>query len=416
MRKILLHLSIGLTLCGLSGCFLLPPDLAGNTDTIKLGVISPGSGTDAGDAVFNGAQLAVDQINAAGGVLGKKVSLIYADDQSDATKAPGKAMKLVTQGVLAIIGDSTSSASTAVLAQVAKPSQCVMVSPASTSPALTDPAKTDTGGYFYRTVASDSLQGKALAQRALDAGYKTLAILNVDNAYGNGLAEVLKTTFEAQPGHTTFEQTYSEEPVPKPSYSDIVVPLLQKKPDAIVLIGYPGGGSQIIKDWITSGIAPQMPWLFSEALEQDSFVANVNNPSRLEGLTGTAPYNSGDNYNRFVQDFETTYKIPPGPYAVNAYDAAVLIAFALERGQALTRDAVKQNILAVSAGAGQVVNSGADGIKAGLEALASGQQVNYEGASGSVDLTASGDVTSGSYVVWKITGGKIQLTDQVLTP
>lgn len=402
----------------LQGCFLVPPELlVANEDTIKLGVMAPTSGTNAekGESVYNGAQLAVEQINAVGGVLGKRLSLVKADDQSDATKAPTKAGRVLDQGVVAIVGNVQSSVTQAVLLQQAKVRGCAMISPGSTSPNFSDPAKIDSGGWFFRTIPSDALQGKALAKRALDAGYKTLAIVNVDNVYGNGLASVLKASFEAEPGHTILQATYSEEPVPKPSYSDVIGPILAKSPDAIALIGYPGGCSQIYKDWITSGDKPDIPWLFSEALKADSFVANVNNPARLEGKTGTVPHSGSAYYADFAKAYQTRFKLPPGLYAENAYDATVLVAFALERAGVPTRDGVRDHLRDVSSG-GTAIPAGPEGIKAGLEAIKAGFDVDYDGASGPVDLDARGDVTTGAYAVWQVKGGAIQLTGQVLTP
>lgn len=404
----------------LAGCFLVPPGTFGTAseDTIKLGVIAPASGTNAekGESVYNGAQLAIEQINAAGGVLGKKLSLLKADDQSDNVKAPPKAARLLDQGVVALIGDVQSSVTKAVLLQQAKPKGCVMVSPGSTSPDFSDPAKIDHGGWFFRTVPTDALQGKAIAQRALSAGYKKLAILHVDNTYGNGLAGVLKASFEASPGCTTIEATYPDEATPRSSYNDVITPLLAQRPDAIALIAYPGAGSQIYNDWITSGSEPQMPWLFSEALKADSFVVNVKDAGRIEGKTGTAPYSGGANYDRFAEDYRARFKIPPGPYSVNSYDAAVLVALAMQKGQAATREAVKANMQAVSAGSGTLVKPGLDGLKAALALLQVGQSVNYDGASGPVDLDEHGDVTTGTYVVWKVEGKAIHVTDEVLTP
>ena len=402
------------------GCFLLPPQLLGvsTTDTISLGVMAPASGTNAekGESVYNGVLLAIEQVNAAGGVLGKPLAMVKADDQSDASKAPGKAARLLGQGIVAIVGDVQSGVTKAVLLQQAKPAGCVMVSPGSTSPDYSNPAKIDTGGYFFRTVPNDSLQGKVIAQRANSLGYKKLGIINVYNTYGNGLAGVLKSTFEALPGHTTIVATYSEEPTPHPSYSQEIAPILAAQPDAIALIGYPGGGSQIVKDWISSNQLPSVPWLFSEALKADSFVANVSNPQRLEGLTGTTPYSGGDNYNHFANDYVARFKISPGPYAVNAYDAAVVIALAMQKGGAATRSAVKDNLRNVVGGSGTAITPGADGVKAGLTALKAGQDVAYQGASEPLGFDSHGDVTTGIYAVWQIKGGAIQSTSQILKP
>lgn len=418
-RRLLSIALIG-PMLALSGCFLVPLSVleADGQDVIKIGVVASSSGTDAGtgESVENGAQLAVEQINRAGGILGKKVVLVKKDDQSDPDKAASKAAQLIDQGVVAIVGNVQSSTSKETLLRTAKPRGCVMVSPSSTSPAFSDPAKIDTGGYFFRTVPSDALQGKVLARIATDAGYQRLGILNIDNDYGNGLAEVLRASFEALPRHETLVATYSEDPTVSPSYSDVLTPLLSQGPDAVVLIAYAAGGSQIIKDWVSSGLRPSMPWLFSDGVQDPAFLPNISDVSRIEGMTGSYPFSAGPNYDRFASEYQARFKFPPGAFAENAYDATVLIALAVQRAGAASREAVKAELRAVASGPGEAIASGEAGVRSALAALAAGKEIDYQGASGPVDLDAHGDPTSGTYVVWEVRGGAIRFTDRILTP
>ncbi len=403
-----------------SGCFLLPANKpAPPKDAIKIGILAPISGTSAelGVSVSEGAQLAIKHINDAGGVLGKQLTGVVADEQSDPKKAVEKALDLIDRGVVAIVGDINSSGTKAALLEAAKPKGCVMVSPASTSPDFSDPAKIETGGWFFRTVASDEQQGRVMAKVALKSGYKNLGIIYVDNPYGLGFANVIKKAFEAEADHKTALVGYPEKKDPSTSYNEVVAKLATGAPDAVAMIGYPGDCSQIFKDWILSEKLPTLPWLFGQALVLDSFTANIPDKKRLEGMRGTYPDRSGPNHDRFVADYKARWGTEPSTlYAATGYDAMMLVALALQKAGVATREGVKANIRAVSGPDGTVVAPGAEGIKAGFAAIAAGQAVNYDGASGRVDFSETGDISTASYVIKKIADGKYENTPEVLQP
>ncbi len=406
---------LGLLALTLAGCALLPTTSAQRTDTLRIGALAPASGTNAekGDSVYNGVRLAVAQANAAGGILGKRVELVTGDDQSSKTVAPNVAANLIAKGVLGIVGNVQSSLTQEVLLKQTQPNGVVLISPASTSPIFSDPTQIDHGGWFFRTIANDALQGKALSAKARALGYQKLAVLYVNNTYGTGLASVLKRDFEGA-GHAATLIPYPETSQPLPSYADILAPALAQSPDAVVLIGYPGEGSVILRDWIVGGQLPGLKWLFSEALRAESFVDNVSDKTRLEGSVGTAPHLEGAAYERFAQAYRSRFGEAPSLYAANAYDAAMLMFLALERGKEASRIALKENLHAVSDGSGEAVHAGE--LEKALEVVRADRKINYEGASGPVDFDERGDIKSGTYVVWQIRDGKIVNTPETLTP
>jgi branched-chain amino acid transport system substrate-binding protein len=406
---------LGLLALALAGCTLLPTTSAQRTDTLRIGALAPASGTNAekGDSVYNGVRLAVAQANAAGGILGKRVELVTGDDQSSKTVAPNVAANLIAKGVLGIVGNVQSSLTQEVLLKQTQPNGVVLISPASTSPIFSDPTQIDHGGWFFRTIANDALQGKALSAKAKSLGYQKLAVLYVNNTYGVGLASVLKQDFETA-GWTASLIPYPETSQPLPSYSAYLDPALAQAPDAIALIGYPGEGSVILKDWIVGGQRPAQKWLFSEALKAESFVDNVSDKARLEGAVGTAPHLEGSAYGHFAAAYQERFGEAPSLYAANAYDAAMLMFLALEWGGEATRLTVKENLHAVSDGTGEPVYAGE--LAKALEAARAGRKINYEGASGPVDFDARGDIRSGTYVIWQIQDGKIANTPETLTP
>lgn len=400
---------------GLAGCTLLPTSGALRTDTFRIGALAPASGTNAekGDSVYNGVRLAVAQANALGGILGKRVELVTGDDQSSKTVAPNVASNLIAKGVLGIVGNVQSSLTQEVLLKQAKPNGVVLVSPASTSPAFSDPAQIDHGGWFFRTIPTDALQGKALSAKAKALGYQKLAVLHVANTYGKGLAQVLKADFDGG-GREAVTVSYPESSQPLTTYATQLDAALDAAPDAVVVIGYPGEGSVIMKDWLVGGRRPSQKWLFSEALKAQSFVDNVSDATKLEGSQGTAPFLGGAAYDRFVAAYQAKFGTAPTLYAANAYDAAMLILLAAEQAKSATRQAIRDHLRSISDGTGEVVMAG--DLSQGLEAVRAGRKINYEGASGPVDLDERGDVVSGTYVVWTIKGGTISETSEVMTP
>ena len=409
---------LGLLALSLAGCVLLPTTSVQRGDTLRIGALAPASGTNAekGDSVYNGVRLAIAHANAAGGILSKRVELVTGDDQSSKTFAPNVAANLIAKGVLGIIGNVQSSLTQEVLLKQTKPNGVVLVSPASTSPIFSDPTQINHEGWFFRTIANDALQGKALSLKAKTLGYKKLAVLYVDNTYGAGLAKVLKGDFEGD-GRTAALMPYRETSQPLPTYSEILDPALAMEPDAIVLIGYPGEGSVILKDWLVGGRRPTQKWLFSEALKAQSFVENVTDKTRIEGAMGTAPHLEGPAYERFAKTYQERFGEAPSLYAANAYDAAILIFLALEHAKEATRLAVKENLHAVSDGTGEAVYAGSvEELAKALQAVRADRKINYEGASGPVDFDARGDIRSGTYVVWRILDGRITDTTETLTP
>lgn len=145
----------------------------------------------------NGTDLAANQINAQGGIRGSTLTMVHQDDATDPTTGASAAQAEITAGVQAIVGSLASSVSQAVFAKVV-PAGIIEMSPASTSPYFTT---ADTTDQFWRTVASDALQGQAAAYYAYNfAGYRKMSVMYINNAYGQGLSSVFISAFKARGG------------------------------------------------------------------------------------------------------------------------------------------------------------------------------------------------------------------------
>ncbi len=328
-----------------------------------------------------GAQLAVAQINAAGGVLGQPVILYSDDDQTDPTAAASATTRLITQNhVNAIVGAQFSGGTLASIG-IAKANGVPMVSPSATSPALSN--LTITGGYFFRTAPSDALQGVVAADYLYtNLSYRWVNLIARDDSYGRGLVGVIAQKFVSLGGHVN--TTVIINPLGTNFDSDLAL-LFSTNPQAVYFAAFPGEGVIVMSNWQASqGSNPsyQRPWIFSEGLQSQSFIDQLNASSvgvDVRALLGTAPVS------------------PFGAIAV------YLIALAAQKAGSVNGTAIQANLRAVSGGLG---GSGTV-IKPGQWSLAlstlnqTGGAVNWEGAAGSENFDANGDVR-GSYEVWGV--------------
>ena len=403
-------------LASLAGCALLGPSqkkasigISASGNAVRIGMVASFSGTSAGygSAVRDAAEMAVNRVNAAGGVLGGRLLQLEAkDDQSDREPAVKAATELYDAGVAAIIGTNASSSTADVLTQVAKPRGAVLISPSATSPALT--LETDGGGWFFRTVPNDTLQGKVVANILKAGQHTSVSVVYVDSGYGQGFATKLKQELEATGGKATLVP-YEETAEPKATYADVVGQALAAGPRAVVLIGYPGEASVMINDWQLSGKGQEVVWYFGDGVQDQSFINNVTNKGVLEGRTGTAPYSDP----AFIAAFDQQHGKKPPFDATAAYDAVMLLALAIEAGRSPDALAIKGHLREVSAG-GEKFRP--ENIGDALAAVRAGKDVDYDGYAGPVDLDERGDVTSGAYEVWQIKDGKIAATGEVKRP
>ena len=180
------------------------PRLGHAAEPVKIGTLLDLTGAleAYGKPIQNGAILAAEQLNAAGGPLGRKIELIHRDSQTDPTAGIDAAKKLVElDKVVAIVGALSSGVTIPVATSVTIPSGIVQISPASTSPQLTDLQDND---LLFRTCPSDALQGKVSGRLAKTLGFQTVSTIYVNNPYGSGLSKTFSQTFGEHGGKAAF--------------------------------------------------------------------------------------------------------------------------------------------------------------------------------------------------------------------
>ncbi len=405
MKKRLSILAFAL---GALGC---APAFAACTTTIGAVMSLTGSLGVLGQKIAQGAELGIADLNAAGGVNGCELKLSLLDDQTSPSVGVDAAKKLVdVQQVPAIVGALSSGVSAAILTSVTAPSKVVQISPASTSPTFTELAQQGkTGGYWFRTTPSDALQGVAMAKVAHDAGLKKVAVMYLNNPYGQGLSSEFTAAFKKLGGTVTEDVVYNPS---QPSYRSEVNKASSPAPDALFLIGYPGDGTTIAREWVAAG-GPQK-FLFPDGLESQDFVNDVG-AQYMKNVHGTAP---GSDKTPSLATFQSEYQkkfgsLPTQAYITNAYDATVLIGLAMEQAKSNTSTAIRDSIRKVTDPKGERIYAGAAELKKAAQLLSQGKTIQYVGATGPLQFDKNGDVAA-PMQVWGVTAqGKVEPTGMV---
>ena len=379
---------------------------SGPSNDIVIGAVMSKTGSQAYSGLegLQAINLALSEINAAGGVLGRPLKLVDRDDGSDAMLAKGAADGVLASNVPVIIGAVSSSLTLQVLEQAAA-KQTVLISPSATSVTLS--VKDD---FFFRTCTSDAVQSKILAKRARSRSpaLSKMAIMYVDDgAYGPGLANDFETEFVRLGGTVTSKVAFSEG---ASTYASSLTQALTGDPEGIMLIAYPTEGAQLIKDYLQAYPGRPTVWLFSDGVVDPSFVAGVGATRFTFPHEGTAGSNAvGPRYDTYKASFNAKYGSEPSPgaFSANAYDAVYLAALAMAAGNAATGEVIKANLTAVSSGGTAFSPSQ---YAEAVAALKAGTDINFEGASGPVDFDEYGTVAA-NFDIWRVTNGVITITD-----
>jgi len=373
-------------------------------EEVTIGGLLPLSGDLAvyGQTVQKGVRLAVKQLNEAGGPLGMQLEVVFRDSQTDPTALRDSAEKLVNvDKVPAIVGPMIRSD---VATPVTAPNHVVIISPSNTPTWVTTLEDDD---YTFRTTASDGIQGAVLGQMAWEVGYKTAAILYINDPYGGGLAENTKEAFETVGGEVLGMAAYDPGSV---AYKMQLAELAKGEPDVLILIGYPESGIVIIRQALSDGLFDQ--FLFPDGMQSEQIIEDVGG-NYLEGMYGTGP-GAADNqsYKNYLAAYEAEYgEKPATAYTENAYDGTVVIALAMQAAglEAFNADpgkAIRDNLRKVANPPGEKITASVEDFRKAMKLLSEGRDIDYEGAAGAIDFDQYGDTVT-PILIWKIENGTI---------
>ncbi|SET59515.1 ABC transporter substrate-binding protein [Oceanicella actignis] len=342
------------------------------------------------------AELAMKEASDAGTLLGGKVLVPVRADSTcvDSAAAVAAAERLVTsEKVAAIYGPDCSGVTMAVTANVSVPNGVVTISPSATSPAL---STIEDKGYFFRTAPSDARQGQVLADIVKERGIKSVAVTYTNNDYGKGLADAFVAAFTAAGGEVPIVSAHEDG---KGDYSAEVGALAAAGADALAVFGYVDqGGKGVIQAALDTGAFDT--FILGDGMIGDSLTQTFG--SALDGSFGTAPGSAGDNFAKFDKMAKANGIMGDGPYRGESYDAAALIALAMQAAGSDDRAAIQSKIIEVANAPGEPIGPGE--LAKALDILAKGGDVDYVGAT-NVELIGPGEA-AGSYRELEVKGGK----------
>jgi branched-chain amino acid transport system substrate-binding protein len=368
---------------------------------VKLGgVLSlTGSLGAVGKPIAETARMAVEHVNAAGGVKGCPIEFILRDDQGQSTVGVDAAKYLVdVQGVPALIGAISSGVSLPILTSVAAPGKVTMVTCCSTAPTFTTlAAEGKTGGYFFRTIPTTKTMAYAAARLAAQRAYRKTAVIYVNTDFGVNMAKDFARAFQKLGGSVAASLPYQEN---QPSYRAEVNRALGAGPDSVYLVAFPQDGATIAREWLSFGGTQNL--LLNNALRANEFLKAVGAKFLQNAYGLDTAQVSGPSVDGFNQAFQAKFgSAPNGPGLHTVYDAVVVVALAMQASKTISGTEIRDNIRRVTAPGGTPVSTGVDGIRKGLDLLRGGQAVRYVGATGPVTFDEHGDV-SGPALVWRV--------------
>ncbi len=306
-------------------------------DTIKLGVAGPHSGDLAsyGIPTVKAAELVVKEVNAKGGVLGKKVELLVEDDVCKPEVATNTATKLLSNKVDVVLGHICSGATRAAMG-IYKDSKIIAMSPSATNPALTQ-----SGDYpnFYRTIASDDAQAQLEVDFALEVlKVKKIAVLHDKGDYGKGLAEFVKSFLEKSPQAKVV--LYEGITPGAVDYSAIVQKIKRSKAEAVIFGGYHPEASKIVSRMRKKRM--KTIFISDDGVRDDTFIKVAR--KYAEGVYATGPKDVSKNPMAIAatEAHKKAYGKDPGAFFLNAYAATLALLNGIEKAGSTDYDAVEK--------------------------------------------------------------------------
>jgi ABC-type branched-subunit amino acid transport system substrate-binding protein len=362
------------------------------------------------------ADLAVEEINAAIKEAGvdHTVEIVHEDNcgGADPQCAVQAARKMVeSDGASCIAGAWASSDTIPTAESVAIPEEVTLISPASTSDEITG---LEDDGLVNRTSPPDSFQGPTLAEYVAGeiggAEGKTVNIGARNDAYGTGLAETFSAAWEEAGGTIGEEVIYD---VKLPNYDSEAEQITSGDPDAVVIVDFPETYNKVGPALVRAGFDPGTTFVTDGLISGD--LAESAGQDAVDGLRGTAPGVPDDDTS--AKAFEEAYtaaepkNVDRQTFDAQNFDAVVLCYLAAVAAGSTEGADIAENIQDVSAPEGDQYTW--EELPEAIEALQNGDDIDYQGASGAIDMDDAGDATAGVYDIYEFKNGVPEPVDEV---
>lgn len=388
MKRLLLAAGATALLAGMAAAQDAPP---------KIGIILGFTGPLESITPFmaQAAEIAIAEVNAAGGILGQQVESERADSTCiDAAAATAAAEGLVSAGVNGIMGADCSGVTNAILTNVAVPNGIGMISPSATSPGL---STVEDNGLFFRTAPSDARQGVVMSEILMDRGITEVAVTFTNNDYGRGLADSFQAAFTEMGGTVTLSAAHEDG---RADYSAEVAALAATGSDVLVVAGYTDqGGRGIIRNALDTGA-------FDTFVLPDGMIGQDIVDDLGDGLAtsfGQLPGTDSEGAQMFQEIAAAEGFDGTSAFAPESYDAAALIMLAMAKAGSTNSAEWTQHVMDLANAPGEQIFPGQ--LARALELIAAGEEIDYEGAT-AVELIGPGE-SAGNYREVEFRDGEI---------
>jgi branched-chain amino acid transport system substrate-binding protein len=376
-----------------AAAFAAPAVLRAQGEPIKLGTLTPltGAGGTYGPPMAKVAQAVVEEVNAAGGVLGRKVVVVSEDDQTNPDAAVRAARKLIdVDKVSAVIGTWASSVTTAV-APLCWESKTFLCTTSGADSITLLPHQ----GYLIRTQPNTVLQVTRTGDFLVSLGAKKLFTLVPQTPFSQRTIDIM-ADIAKKAGGTHGGLIYDDK---KTTYRTEVDQALRASPDAILAAGYTPDTVVLLKDLYRAGYKGKIIGQ-AYAINQ-KLIEQVGQPDVVENVYTYAP-SVAEGSGALERVKKLSGLANPDPYTSQVYDHVSMVLMAMAVAKDTTGTAIKDNIRKVSQGGGKPVDNAIDGLKA----IVAGEKVDYSGASGPCDFDDKGNIIDCKFRFEQIKSGK----------
>jgi branched-chain amino acid transport system substrate-binding protein len=370
-----------MSLAVITGCSKAPESGSGDqkpsqpaaAEKIKIGLAGAETGSDGqiGLSMMNGSQVAIDEWNAKGGVLGKQIESIQIDDEANPQKAVTVAQTLIDAGVVAVIGHFNSGCSIPASARY-NDAKIIQISPGSTNPTYTEQGFP----YAFRICGRDDQQGAVIADFLRDKlKLDKIAILDDKTTYGEGLATVVKKTFEAKGGQVVMFQGIGKD---ERDFRANIAVIKGSGAQALVWGGMYGQGGPLCVQMRQAGLT--IPFVSDDGCQDQAFVDTLSKNSADVYLSFGKDFSKLPAAQPFLESYKKKFNRDVGSYSVYGYDAANVLLTAIQK--AGTTDAAKVS---------EILKSD-----------------TFDTTLGPIGFDGKGDLKEAGYVIWTVKDGKLQ--------
>src|SRR6185369_13620837 len=363
---------------------------------VKVGILFDVTGPIANfiPPMLDSVTLATDEVNAGGGLLNGQMKTVIGDTTGASQGAVDAATKLVSvENVAAIVGALMSGTTIAAANSVIVPTGVMQISPTATSPDMTTLADKD---WVFRVVPSDAYQGQVLAKLTMDQGVKKVALTYANNDYAAPLAKAFADSYKALGGVITAEVKHEEK---QPSYTTELATLAKDQPEALVIIAYAGdSGLTLVKEALENGLFKR--FIGTDGLRDNMLIEKIGADNLKDSFFTSPSSPKSEAADKFAELYAAKFQSTKDKIFIGqVYDSVMLAALAIQQAGITDRTKVHDALRTVANPPGEAVGPG-DWAKA-VELIKAGKDIDYTGATGSMDFDDKGDVAGviGHFVV-----------------